>query len=93
MPSSVFYDPVPAYTGVPDAYVALEGHGVIRIDGLSPDLSVGEAICGACAIGLMPGQDFDHLRVELVVPTLGTRTPVQLDAGWHVEGQPSVQGG
>jgi hypothetical protein len=76
LPGFVYYDPAPDWTlGFPSAYVGIEGHGVVRVDGLSPDLSVGQGICATCA-----GAALSPSKVQLVVPMLHASVPVQRDA-------------
>jgi hypothetical protein len=77
LPESAFYDPAPSpMTAYPSVYLALEGHGVKRLDALFPlpDLGAAQAICKVCS-RMSP----HPANVTLIIDSLSARVPLQLD--------------
>lgn len=76
LPNWAFYDPAPSpTTGYPSIYLALEGHGVERLDGPFPTLGSVIVTCPACSLLSSQG-----VGLILVVPTLGKRAALQREA-------------
>lgn len=74
LPNTAFYDPAPSPTsGYPSIYLALEGHGVERLDGPFPTLGSGQAICTICSQAA-PGSAW------IIINPLQVRAPLQWDS-------------